>query len=138
MAEARQTSKRVARQDDAIVVVLPPIKAPAWLQGFVNFVREQGVVGLAVGLVLGVASKGVVDSLVANIFNPIIGVLTGGESLATKAWCMKHTAEGACQAGTKLGYGQVMSDLLSFVIVAAVVYFVVKGLKLDKLDKKKA
>lgn len=124
--------KRVAKQDEGIVVVLPPIKAPDWMQGFVDFVREQGVVGLAVGLVLGVASKSVVDSLVANIFNPIIGLLTGGGSLGSKAVCLND----ACTS--KLGYGQVISDLLSFVIVAAVVYFVVKGLKLDKLDKKKA
>ena len=57
---------------------LPEIKAWGWLQGFIDFIREQGVVGLAVGLVLGVASKSVIDSLVNNIFNPVIGVLTGG------------------------------------------------------------
>lgn len=135
MAEAKKVVKRVAKHEDGIVVTLPPIKAPAWLQGFVDFVREQGVVGLAVGLVLGVASKSVVDSLVANIFNPLIGVATGGESLAHKAVCIQSNA-GVCSA--KLGYGQVISDMLSFVIVAAIVYFVVKGLKLDKLDKKKA
>ena len=114
---------------------LPEIKAWGWLQGFIDFIREQGVVGLAVGLVLGVASKSVIDSLVNNIFNPIIGVLTGGENLASRYLCLK-TADGACVA--KLGWGHLLSDMLSFVIVAAVVYFSVKSLKLDRLDKKKA
>lgn len=132
MAVAKKLVKRVVKQDDSIVVTLAPVKAPSWLQGFVDFVREQGVVGLAVGLVLGVASKSVVDSLVTNIFNPIVGLLTGGGSLGSKVICLND----GCSS--KLGYGQVISDLMSFVIVAAVVYFVVKGLKLDKLDKKKA
>lgn len=117
-----------------VTVALPVVKAPSWLQGFVNFVREQGVVGLAVGLVLGVAGKSVVDSIVANIFNPVIGVLTGGVNLANRHICIKESA-GECVS--KIGYGQLLSDLLSFLIVAAVVYFVVKGLKLDRLDKPK-
>jgi large conductance mechanosensitive channel len=117
-----------------VTVTVPVVKAPKWLQGFVDFVREQGVVGLAVGLVLGVAAKSVVDSLVANIFNPLIGMASGGGSLDSKYVCLKEVA-GVCQ--NKLGWGAVIGDLLSFIIVAAVVYFVVKGLKLDKLDKKK-
>ena len=117
-----------------VTMSIPVIKAPGWLQGFVDFIREQGVVGLAVGLTLGVAAKGLIDSLVQNLFNPVIGVLTGGENLGSRFACIKH-AGAACTS--KLGYGQFISDFLSFLIVAAVVYFVVKGLKLDKLDKKK-
>ena len=133
MSEEQKRTKIVERKE--VVVSFPVVKAPAWLQGFVDFVREQGVVGLAVGLTLGIASKSVVDSLVANMFNPIIGVLTGGGSLANRSICLKSVGE-VCSS--KLGYGQVMSDILSFVILAAIVYFVVKGLKLDKLDKKKS
>ena len=129
---AAEGARPIARKE--VVVVLPAVRAPRWLQGFVDFVREQGVVGLAVGLVLGVAAKSVVDSLVQNIFNPIIGLLYGGGDLSTKYWCLK-TTEGVCKS--KLGYGSFMNALLSFLIVAATVYFVVKGLKLDKLDKKK-
>jgi len=116
-----------------VVIVLPPFKAPGWLQGFVNFVREQGVVGLAVGLVLGVAAKSVVDSLVQNIFNPVIGLLYGGGDLNSKYICLK-TTENVCQ--NKLGYGSFANTLVSFLIVCATVYFVVKKLKLDKIDVK--
>ncbi len=117
-----------------VIVAFPVIKAPDWLQGFVDFIREQGVVGLAVGLVLGVAAKSVVDSLVNNIFNPVVGLAAGGGELGSKYVCLK-TVGSACT--NKLGYGRLLSDLISFVIVAFIVYFVVKGLKLDKLDIKK-
>ncbi len=151
--KATQSTKRIAKtaasrvkrparvqitDDDRreLVVAMPALKVPKFLEGFLDFVRTQGVVGLAVGLVLGVAAKSVVDSLVANIFNPIIGLVGGGSgSLESHYTCLK-TVDAICT--NKLGYGKVMSDVLSFLIVAAVVYMVVHGLRLDKLDKPKA
>ena|SRR3990167_1846874 len=130
MAVAKKRTTKSGGKE--VVISLPPIKAPKWLQGFVDFIREQGVVGLAVGLTLGIAAKSVVDSLVANIFNPVIGFLAGGGSLGSRYMCLE-SSNGLCTA--KLGYGQVISDLVSFIIILAIVYFVVKGLKLDKLDK---
>ena len=129
---AEEKRKLVQRRE--VVVSLPVLKTPKWMEGFVNFVREQGVVGLAVGLVLGVAAKSVIDSLVANIFNPIIGLIGNGGNLDSKYVCMKSVGV-ECQ--NKLAYGAFISDILSFIIIAAVVYFVIKGLKLDKLDKPK-
>ncbi len=117
-----------------VVIVFPPIKAPGWIQGFLDFVREQGVVGLAVGLILGVAAKSVVDSLVQNIFSPLIGLLYGGGDFSTRYVCLK-TIGSECKS--KLGYGSFINALMSFIIVSAAVYFVVKGLKLDRLDRKK-
>ena len=101
------------------------------LKGFMLFVRQQGVVGLAVGLVLGTAIKSVVDSLVANILNPLIGLLTGGVNLNDKAVCL---AKNGAECSNRLAYGSFISTLISFLTIAAVVYFGVKGLKLDKLD----
>jgi large conductance mechanosensitive channel len=140
MAEAKKTTKRkrIHRSDEGVVVTLPAMKVPGWLQGFVNFVREQGVVGLAVGLILGVAAKSVVDSLVNNILNPIIGLLYGGGDFSTKYICLKQQTQGSVTTcSSKLGYGSFLNTLISFVIVAAAVYFLVKALKLDKIDKKK-
>ncbi len=132
---ARKQERRRVAEKREVVIVLPAVKAPGWLQGFVDFIREQGVVGLAVGLILGIAAKSVIDSLVNNIFNPIVGLLTGGVTLDHKTLCILHETGGACK--TNLGYGHFLSDLISFIIVAALVYFVVKSLKLDKVDKKK-
>ena len=135
MADTQKTAKPSVVTRKEVVVVIPTVKAPKWMQGFVDFIREQGVVGLSVGLILGVAAKSVVDSLVQNIFNPIIGLLYGGGDFSTKYTCLK-AAGGQCSS--KLGYGSFINAIISFVIVAMAVYFVVKSLKLDKLDKHKA
>ncbi len=132
MAKDKEAIKK-AHTGHAVVITLPPVKAPSWIQGFIDFVREQGVVGLSVGLILGVAAKSVVDSLVQNIFNPMIGLLYGGGDFSTKYVCLKTVAS---ECKSKLGYGNFINTIISFIIVAASVYFVVKSLKLDKLDVK--
>ena len=99
------------------------------LQGFVDFIREQGVVGLAVGFILGGAVSKTVASLVENIINPLVGALMGKVALADKAFNIGSVA---------IKYGAFISTMVDFVIIAAVVYFGVKALGLDKLDKKKA
>lgn len=105
------------------------------LRGFMEFIREQGVVGLAVGLTLGTAVTVFVKSVVDNLVNPMVGlVLPGGSSLNDKYICLNN-AQGVCT--NKLSWGAVLSGLISFLTIAAVIYFVVHGLGLDKLDKKK-
>ncbi len=102
------------------------IKTP--LQGFVDFIREQGVVGLAVGFILGGAVSKTVSSLVENVINPLVGILLGKVNLADRMWVV---------GSATLKYGAFVSTLIDFVIIAAVVYFGIKWLGLDKLDKKK-
>lgn len=103
--------------------------------GFMDFVREQGVVGLAVGLAIGTAATVFVKSIVDELINPMIGALLGGSSnLVDKSYCLSYR-DGVCV--NSLGWGAVVSNFISFLAVAAVIYFVVKGLNLDKLDKKK-
>lgn len=126
--------KRKLIERKEIKLNLPVVRTPKPLQGFVKFVREQGVVGLAVGLTLGLAAKSLVDSTVANIFNPVIGIMTGGIDLGNRVACLR-SLNGTCM--TPMRYGQVVSDVIGFLIVALAVYFVVHGLKLDRLDKKK-
>ncbi|MFZ1323829.1 MAG: MscL family protein [Candidatus Saccharimonadales bacterium] len=105
-------------------------------KGFMNFIREQGVVGLAVGLAIGTASTVFVKSIVDGVITPIIGwLLPGGTDLPSMYLCLDKDAGGQCI--NRLSYGAVLASFISFIAVAAVIYFVVKGLKLDKLDKKK-
>lgn len=102
------------------------------ISGFVTFIREQGVIGLAVGLVLGVQVKAVVDQLVASFVNPVIGLILPGQGgLAEKIFKLSIFGKQAVFA-----YGAFVSVMISFITVAAVVYFGIKALKLDKLDKK--
>ena len=99
------------------------------IAGFLEFVRKQGVVGLAVGFLLGGAVSKVVTALVTDIINPIIGGLLGSTDGLKAA---KFSIGGAT-----ILWGDFLSVTIDFLIIAAVVYFGVKGLGLDKLDKAK-
>jgi large conductance mechanosensitive channel len=98
------------------------------IYGFLDFIREQGVVGLAVGFILGGAVSKTVSSLVDNIINPLIGILLGKVNLAERVMTV---------GSVTLKYGAFVSSIVDFIVVSAVVYFGVKMIGLDKLDKKK-
>jgi len=134
MAEETEEKKKVVQRKE-VVVSLPVVHAPKWLQGFIDFVREQGVVGVAVGLIIGLGAKTLVDSFVASFVNPIVGVILGSNNLSAKYICIQ-SANGVCTS--KVTWGRFLNDFISFLLIAFIVYFVVKILKLDKLDKKKA
>ncbi|CAN5115402.1 hypothetical protein BH09PAT2_BH09PAT2_06260 [soil metagenome] len=100
------------------------------MKGFVEFIREQGVVGLAVGFILGGAVSKVVTSIVTDIINPLLGLALGSTKGLQAAYFNLF--------GAKVMYGHFLSVLIDFIVIASVVYFVIKGLKLDEvLDKKK-
>ncbi|HKR82291.1 MAG TPA: MscL family protein [Candidatus Saccharimonadales bacterium] len=104
------------------------------LEGFVEFLREQAVVGLAIGIVIGSQVQSIAKSLVNDFINPLVALLMPGSGdLANKAFYVQRAGEHP----QKFMWGDFVSALISFVILIAVIYFVIKGLKLDKLDKKK-
>lgn len=92
--------------------------------GFFLFIREQGVVGLAIGFILGGAINKLVGSLVADVIQPAISMIFGASSLAD----LKYS---------QIMYGKFIASMIDFVVIAAVVFFGFKGLKLDRLDLKK-
>ncbi len=98
------------------------------MKSFIDFVKEQGVVGLAVGFILGGAVAKMVTALVTDLLNPLIGLLMGGLNLKN-AYVMAGAA--------KLMWGDFISVAIDFLVVAIVVYYGVKLLKLDKLDRAK-
>ncbi len=99
------------------------------MKGFLDFIREQGVVGLAVGFILGGAVSKLVTGLITNIINPLLGLALGRA---------KGLTSFALSIGdTKLEVGEFLSVLIDFIVIALVVYFGVKKLGLDKMDKPK-
>lgn len=109
------------------------------MKGFIEFIRQQGVVGLAVGFILGAAVSSLVNSLVTNLINPLIGVALGRVNLTDKAWHLSNGKDLIANNADDLvvRYGAVISTFIDLIIIAAVVYFSVKMLKLDQLDKQK-
>ena len=100
------------------------------MKGFLDFIREEGVVGLAVGFILGGAVSKVVTALVTDIINPILGIILGS------AEGLKYASFG--RGSVQILYGDFLSVVIDFLVIALVVYYGVKLLKLDKLDKAKA
>ena len=99
------------------------------MKGFIEFVREQGVVGLAVGFILGGAVSKVVAALVTDIVNPILSIFLGLTANLKDAFLKVGPI--------KILWGDFVSTTIDFIVVASVVYLLVKILKLDQLDKKK-
>lgn len=98
------------------------------MKGFINFIREQGVVGLAVGFILGGAVSKLVSSVVTDLINPLLGIVMGAVGNLNESYLKIGSA--------KLMWGNFVSTFIDFAVIALVVYFGVKALKLDKLDKK--
>ncbi len=99
------------------------------MKSFLDFVKEQGVVGLAVGFILGGAVSKLVAALVEDIINPVIALGLNNIENLNEAYIQVGAA--------KIMWGDFLSVAIDFLVVALVVYFGVKWLKLDKLDKKK-
>lgn len=99
------------------------------MKSFMDFIRAQGVIGLAVGFILGGSVAKVVSSIVDDLINPFLGLILGSTQGLSGAYLPLF--------GAKIKYGNFISVLLDFIVIAGVVYFVVHGLKLDRLDKKK-
>lgn len=97
------------------------------MKGFVQFIREQGVVGLAVGFILGGAVSKLVAALVEDIINPFIALGLNNVENLNDAYLQVGAA--------KIMWGSFVNVLIDFIIIALVVYFGVKMLKLDQLDK---
>lgn len=101
-------------------------------EGFINFIREQGVVGLAVGMAVGTAAGSTVKVIVDEMINPLVALLTQGINLSS----LKLTiAVGNGKA--VFGWGAVLSSLITLSATALVVYLIIHGAKLDRIDKKK-
>lgn len=99
---------------------------------FMVFVREHGVVGLAVGLAIGTQVGNTVKVIVENFINPIVGFLVGDTKGLEQ---LDFTITAGSRAMT-IGWGAILSSLITLLAVSAVIYWVVNGLKLGKIDKK--
>ena len=87
------------------------------------------MVGLAVGFILGGAVSKVVSAIVTDLINPVLSLVLGRIENLDSAYIPIGNA--------KLMWGDFLSTLIDFLVIAFVVYFGVRALKLDKLDKKK-
>ena len=98
------------------------IKKPSWVDEFKTFIMRGNVLDMAVGVVVGSAFTAIVTSIVENLLTPIIGLLLPNSTFAE--W-----------APGGVGIGAVINAIITFLITAFVVFWIVKVV--NKLSKKK-
>jgi large conductance mechanosensitive channel len=104
------------------------------LQEFKKFAMRGNVVDLAIGVIIGAAFGKIIDSLVNDIIMPIIGRVTGGLDFTnyfvglTPAASQAPTYDAAKKAGAAIGYGSFITVSVNFLIIAWVLFLVVRAM----------
>lgn len=98
-------------------------------KGFLDFVREQGVMGLAIGIIIGAGAKEVVDSFVKGFIDPVVALLIpGAEKLSDATFKL---------SGKVFAWGNFVSVSIRFLIIVGLVYFLISKLA-KAVDKPKS
>ena len=90
------------------------------LGGFRAFLVKSNALALAIGVIIGAALGSVVNSLVKDVIMPPIGLLLGGVDFSQLKWVLKDTGDPATTVA--INYGTFITTLITFVIVAFVVW----------------
>lgn len=96
------------------------------LNEFKAFIARGNVLDLAVGVVIGTAFTAIVSGLVDNLINPLIGMIIGGIDFSTVGFAI---------GDANFGVGNFINAVIKFVIIAWVVFLIVKGV--NKMMPKK-
>ncbi len=118
-------------------------KKPSWWDEFTAFAIKGNAMALAVGTIIGAAFSGITKSLTDDIIMPIVSIFLGGVDFSEMKLVLPRLfAEKYDEAGNvienTLNYGNFISAIINFLILALVVFFLVKGLnKLAEAGKKK-
>ena len=108
-------------------------KSSGFVKEFRDFIARGSVVDLAVGIIIGAAFTKIVTSLVEGIIMPPISMLTGKVDFAGMFYVLDKSkgipvslAEAKANAVPVIAYGQFINDIIAFLIVALVVFLIVK------------
>ena len=126
-----QTKPKTTRRKPKVTVMVADDLVRDQVGGFVNFLQEYAVVGLALGFIVGQQANGVVKQFVASFVDPL-SVVWFGQGLTTRTAIVHHH-----QTAVKVPWGLFVNTLLQFFLVLIAMYAVIKFFKLDKFAKKK-
>ncbi|WP_424683946.1 large-conductance mechanosensitive channel protein MscL [Frateuria sp. YIM B11624] len=96
------------------------------LQEFKKFAMRGNVIDLAVGVVIGGAFGKIVSSLVDQVIMPPIGLVTGGVDFSRLKWVLKPADPATKTAEVAIQYGAFINTLITFLIIAFVIFLLVK------------
>src|SRR5438270_5634384 len=108
-------------------------RPPGWVSEFQAFIMRGNVVDLAVGIIIGAAFTSVVNSLVRDVFTPILGLIAGGVDFSNLFVTLKGPHEQTLDAAQKAGavtlnLGLFLNACISFLIVSFVIFWLVKAM----------
>ena len=107
------------------------------IKEFKEFALKGNVIDMAVGVIIGGAFSGIVTSLTDNFINPLIGLITGGAQKDENG-VMQLVGGKFNIKGIDFNYGAFASAVLNFIIIAIILFCLIKGMnKLMSLAKKK-
>ena len=95
------------------------------LKEFKEFAMRGNVIDMAVGIIIGAAFGSIVNSLVVDVIMPPIGLILGNIDFSNLFLVLKEAAKAA--GATSINYGVFINTVVSFVIVALAVFFLIKG-----------
>ncbi|TDK35218.1 large conductance mechanosensitive channel protein MscL [Rhizobium deserti] len=111
---------------------------------FRSFIAKGNVIDLAVGIIIGGAFTGIVNSLVKDIVMPVVGAITGGGFdfsdyfIPLSSAVTAPTLAQAREQGAVFAYGSFITVFINFVILAFIIFLMVKGVnKLRSMEEKK-
>jgi large conductance mechanosensitive channel len=111
------------------------------VQEFRDFAMKGNVVDLAVGVIIGAAFGTIVSSLVDDMIMPVVGAVTGGLDFSNYFLPLSDavtatTLDAAREQGAVFAYGKFLTAVLKFIIVAWVLFLIIKGM--NKMKKQEA
>lgn len=119
-------------------------RKPAWWDEFVAFAIKGNAMALAVGTIIGAAFSTITKSITDDIIMPIVAIFMGGIDFSELKITLPRLFgeapldEAGRPIANTLNYGNFLASVINFLILALVVFFLVKGLnKLSELGKKK-
>ena len=119
------------------------VKKPKWWDEFTAFAIKGNAMALAVGTIIGAAFSTITKSLTDDVIMPIVSIFIGGVDFSEmklvlpRLFTEKYDEAGNVIQNT-LNYGNFVSAVINFLILALVVFFLVKGLnKMSELGKRK-
>lgn len=113
------------------------------LKEFKEFALKGNMVDLAIGIIIGAAFSGLVQSMVKDLIMPVVGILTGGVDFTNKFFALSGNVtspslEAAREQGAVVAYGSFLTLLINFTIVAFVLFMIVKGMnRLKRQEEEK-
>lgn len=124
----RKTAAKTSKADHAVLV----IQEANPVSGFVSFLKEYAIVGLAVGFAIATQVQAIVKQLITSFIDPLYALLFNGEKLSSKTFVL--TWHDRTQS---FAWGAFIYTMIDFLFVVAALYLLVKFFKLEDFDKKK-